>query len=354
MATATSTAVGDVVAGVAARPARPRVSLSLRRLLLLYLVIPLALGLVVVDQLVLDGSLRAALPREPSHYLLFELVFGWPHIVASTIILATNGEYVAAYRRRLLVASAVITAFFTIGYFTLPYTVLFFVGATATIVHVLKQQIGIGRGAARTGSRIYGAWGWAAIATGVVLYNALFLQALDPYRPVLVPVAAILAAITVWLAVRVHRDITSDLGHRFLWANTALVASSFLFYLGGYGLLAIAVPRVVHDMTAFAFYVVHDANKHGSGPRNSLHRLAARIPGGVFWVTPALAIVVAYLLSEHGDALVHLLSGGIVADAVPKPVSLGVLGYLGMMHYYYESFTWKSGSPYRPYISMRA
>lgn len=354
MVAATSTAIGDIVSVAEVRPARPRLSLSLRRLLLLYLVIPLALGAVAVDQLVFDGSLRTALPREPSHYLLFELVFGWPHIVASTIILATNGEYVSAYRRKLLVASTAIILFFTVGYFVLPYTVLFFVGATATIVHVLKQQIGIGRGAARTDSRMYTAWGWAAIGTGIVLYNALFLQALDPYRSVLVPIAAVLAVITVGLAVRVHRDITSSLGHRFLWANTALVVSSSLFYAAGYGLLAIAIPRIVHDMTAFAFYVVHDANKHGSGPRNRLHRLAARVPGGAFWVTPALAILVAYVLGKHGDALVHQLSRGVLAEAVPQPVSLGVLGYLGMMHYYYESFTWKSGSPYRQHISLRA
>lgn len=354
MVAATSIAVGDVVPAADARPARPRLSLSLRGLLLLYLVIPLALGAVVVDQLVLDGSLRATLPREPSHYLLFELVFGWPHIVASTIVLATNGEYVSAYRRKLLVASTVIIAFFTVGYFALPYTLLFFIAATATIVHVLKQQIGIGRGAARTGSRLYTVWGWAAIGTGVVLYNALFLKALDPYRPVLVPVAALLAAVTVGLAVRLHRDITSALGRRFLWANTALVVTSMLLYSAGYGLLAIAVPRIIHDTTAFAFYVLHDANKHGSGARNRLHRLAARVPGGTFWVTPALAILAAYLLSGHGDALVHQLSGGVLADTVPKPVSLGVLGYLGMMHYYYESFTWKNGSPYRKHISLRA
>ncbi|MDP8932098.1 MAG: hypothetical protein M3O70_26900, partial [Actinomycetota bacterium] len=241
-----------------------------------------------------------------------------------------------------------------VGYFALPYTLLFFVAATATIVHVLKQQIGVGRGAARTDSRMYSAWGWAAIGTGVVLYNALFLQALDPYRSLLVPIAAVLAAITVGLAVRAQRDIASSLGHGFLWANTALVVTSFLLYATGYGLLAIAVPRVVHDTTAFAFYVVHDANKHGNGPRNLFHRLASSVPGGVLWVTPALAILVAYLLSEHGDALVHQLSGGVLADAVPKPVSLGVLGYLGMMHYYYESFTWKSGSPYRQHISLRA
>jgi hypothetical protein len=36
----------------------------------------------------------------------------------------------------------------------------------------------------------------------------------------------------------------------------------------------------------------------------------------------------------------------------PRAISIGFLGYLGMMHYYMESFTWKSGSPYRKYIAF--
>src|SRR5690606_3621289 len=135
----------------AVRPLR----LSLRGLLLLYLVVPLALAAWAIDAVFLDHWLRVNLPDKPTDHFLLELVFGWPHIVASTIILTTNREYLALYRRRLTVVSAAVIAFFLVGYFTLPYSALFFVAATATIIHVLKQQIGIGRGAARLSSRAY-------------------------------------------------------------------------------------------------------------------------------------------------------------------------------------------------------
>lgn len=354
MRVSTPTTVPPVgVSGSVAADAEP-VRLSLRGLLALYLVVPLALTTWAVDAVFLDSSLRAQLPDKPTDFFLFELVFGWPHIVASTIILATNAEYLNLYRRRLAVVSAVVIAFFLVGYFTLPYSALFFVAATATIIHVLKQQIGIGRGAARVSSRTYTLWGWSSIGVGVVLYNALFLSELNAYRSELVMLAGILAVPSVVLAVRLHRDIATNLGRLFLWSNTALVVSALAFYAAGYGIFAIAVPRVVHDTTAFAFYIAHDVNKHRRGPRNRLYRFANGMPGGTWWVTPALAIATAYVLAQHGDAIFHVLSGQVFADSVPKAISLGLLGYLGMMHYYYESFTWKTGSPYREFVPIRA
>ncbi|HSG89513.1 MAG TPA: hypothetical protein VLA56_09905 [Pseudomonadales bacterium] len=337
--------------------APPRITLSLRRLLLLYLIVPACLAVVAVDAFLLGGALRPHLPRKPETYLLYELFLGWPHIVASTIILTTNREYVSAYRHRLIVASAVVIAFFGIGEFTLPRNVLFFVAATATIVHVLKQQVGIGRGALRPDgatARHYTTWGWTAIVAGVVLYNGLYLDDFDPYKGWLVAASGALALATVVQAWRIQQRTDARLGHAFLWSNTSMVVVGVLFYASGYGMFAIVVPRVVHDITAFAFYVAHDVNKHGARPANRLYRFARRIPAGIYWVTPVLAIVTAYLLAEHGNAAFHWATGGILRETVPKAVSLGVLGYLGMMHYYYESFTWKSGSPYRAHISMRA
>ena len=335
----------------------PRFVLSLRRLLLLYLVVPACLAVLVVDVVVLDGALRADLPRSPEAYFLYELFLGWPHIVASTIILTSNREYLGRYRHRLIVASAVIVAFFGVGEFTLPRNVLFFVAATATIIHVLKQQVGIGRGALRANDpetvRLYTRWGWTAIGAGIVLYNGLYLSVFDPFKPVLVVMAAALAAVTAGYAVRIHRRSDARLGQAFLWGNTSMVLVGVLFYASGYGILAIIVPRVVHDLTAFAFYVAHDVNKHREAPRNALHRLARRVPAGVYWVTPALAIGIAHLLDQHGNAAFHWVTRGVLQDAVPKAISLGLLGYLGMMHYYYESFTWKRDSPYRAHITMR-
>lgn len=333
-----------------------RVVLSLRALLTVYAVLPLCIGIAVIDAGLLDGRLRAAMPRRPEDLVWFELFFGWPHIVASTVILLTNRDYLETFGRRVGVATLLVVALFGVGFFVLPYELLFVVAATATIVHVLKQQIGIGRGAARTSTpssaRAYTRWGWAAIAAGVVLYNGLLLPAARPYRSTLVVLAGIAVVAMLGYAFRLHREVAVGTGRRFLWANTAMVAGSLAFFATGYGLLAIAVPRVVHDTTAFAFYVSHDVNRHGQQPGNRLHRWARRVPGGVAWVPVVAAIAIAWVLSEHGNDLAHLLTGDRLRDAVPAPVSLGLLGLLGMLHYYYESFTWKAGSPYRAHVSI--
>jgi hypothetical protein len=42
----------------------------------------------------------------------------------------------------------------------------------------------------------------------------------------------------------------------------------FYFYSQQYYFLAILVPRLVHDATAYVFYVTHDYNKHHSHPGN--------------------------------------------------------------------------------------
>ena len=354
---ATAAARGGTTTRTTAAPARPRVVLSLRRLLLLYLIVPACLAVVAADVLLLGGTLREQLPRNPETYFLYELFLGWPHILASTLILATNREYLDRYRHRLIVASAVVIGFFGAGEFLLPRNLLFFVAATATIIHVLKQQVGIGRGAVRPqgdDARLYTQWGWLAIGAGIVLYNGLYLSVFDPYKAWLVVAAAGLAGATTVFAWRLHRRTELPLGRAWLWSNTSMVVVGVLFYAAGYGIFAIVVPRVVHDLTAFAFYVAHDVNKHADTPRNWLHRQARRVPAGVYWVTPVLAIGIAYLLDQHGNAAFHWLTRGVLEDTVPTAVSLGLLGYLGMLHYYYESFTWKRDSPYRTWISMRA
>jgi len=37
---------------------------------------------------------------------------------------------------------------------------------------------------------------------------------------------------------------------------------------------------------------------------------------------------------------------------IRKAVSLGVIGYLALLHYYTEAFTWKNDSPYRKFIAF--
>lgn len=347
-------------AGLAA-PARVeaapvRVHLSARLLLCIYLVIPVSLLAVALDRWVLSGSLLAGLPSDPTDIFVYQLMFGWPHILASNFILVSNREYLRVFRWRLLAGTVAIVAFFGIGNEVLPYNVLFFVAATATIVHVFRQQVGIGRGLARLSSWLYDAWAWTGIAIGVVLYNVIFLGDDTPEWATRwsTPVLRVLAGALVVLAVLCHLRISSGIGRAFLWANTLLVLVPLVLHRSGYDLFTVAIPRIVHDTTAFVFYVVHDHNRHGERPQNLFYRAFGRLPLATVWLMPVLVMGVAYLLREHGDAAVQPLLSQLTGRDVPKAITLGVLGYLGMMHYYAESFTWQGRSPHRRHIAFRS
>ena len=114
--------------------------------------------------------------------------------------------------------------------------------------------------------------------------------------------------------------------------------------------MAILMPRLVHDITAYSFYVTHDVNRHGVSPQNGLFKMAhaAHIPVAV--VLPALSFLLTYLLQAYGDTLIDFLAETLFSIQVYKAVTLGLIGYLALMHYYTESFVWAGNSPLRKYI----
>ena len=58
----------------------------------------------------------------------------------------------------------------------------------------------------------------------------------------------------------------------------------------------------------------------------------------------------AYFLQAYGDDLVNLITQFFFGTEIYKAITLGVIGYLSLMHYYTEAFTWQAGSPLRRYI----
>ena len=114
--------------------------------------------------------------------------------------------------------------------------------------------------------------------------------------------------------------------------------------------MAILMPRLVHDITAYSFYVTHDVNRHGVRPQNGLFKVAHSLRVPVFVVLPALSFVLTYLLQAYGDALVDFLAQSLFSVHIYKAITLGLIGYLALMHYYTESFVWAANSPLRKYI----
>lgn len=330
------------------RPAL-HVTISSRFLLGIYAVLPLCLLMMISDQLFWGGALFSNLPTSPDRVFAFQLLFGTPHIIASSVILVTNSDYFRAYRVRLGLLTLIILAFFGLGSLFIPYHLFVAFVGTWTIWHVLKQQVGIGRGLCRLSGRLYDIWGWTLVLMGALLYYPLYTG--NNFAPATARLAHgalwLLSALTIALTLICHRRITNTMGRLYLWANALMVLQSVLLYARGYFFLAVLGPRLVHDLTAFTFYVAHDVNRHGVEAQNLLYRLARKLRLNVFWVCPVVAVLLTYLIGRLADPIMHLLGYNL-----PQSAGFLIVGYLGLLHYYTEAYTWQRGSPYRRYIAL--
>ena len=106
----------------------------------------------------------------------------------------------------------------------------------------------------------------------------------------------------------------------------------------------------MHDISAYSFYISHDVNRQRLQPATGLYRLAnlCRLP--VVLVLPLASLALTWLLQVYGDNLLNLITRTLFATEFYKAVTLGLIGYCSLMHYYTESFVWSAGSPLRRYI----
>lgn len=331
-----------------------KLTVSFRLLLGLYAIIPLCLLLQGIDGWFWQGYLQAHLPSSPNHFILFQILFGTPHIIASAIVLTSNREYLQFYTRNIILMTLAVILVFGVGSLVIPYKALYVIVASWTVYHVLKQQHGIGRGVCGLPGWAFNVLLWLSVAAGICIYIGIFLKnSLDAGQTEWIKYsAAVLSSAVIVTALLCQRYVKTAFGQWFLWANVLLVISSFYFYLQQYYFFAILVPRLVHDATAYIFYVTHDYNRHHQHPLNGLYRLTERCGIHVFVVLPVLSFTLAFLLQSYGDALVSAFTQLLFGVEIRKAITLGLLGYLALLHYYTEAITWKHGSPYRQFIGF--
>jgi hypothetical protein len=344
----------DERSGVSDTPPASRLKITASFLLGICAIVPLCTVAMICDVAFWGGTMFRALPTNPESFFLFQLAFGTPHVIASSLILATNRAYVGRYWLRLLLFSMFLLLFFGVGSLFIPYNVFLAVVGAATVLHVIKQQVGIGKGICRLKSRFYDVWGWTLIVYGSILYYALYsYHGFDGDTGDWVNgLLSTLAAFATLMTVICHFRITTVKGRLYLWANAMMVLQSGLFYAEGYSFLAILGPRLVHDLTAFTFYVAHDVNRHGHLPQNLLYRAASKLGLSVFWVCPVVAVLLTFLLGRYADPIADITIKPILGYSPEYGASFLIVGYLAMLHYFTEVFTWKHGSPYRQYVAM--
>ena len=331
-----------------------KLAVSFRLLLGLYSIIPLCLALQMADGWFWHGFLRESLPSRPTHFLLFQILFGTPHIIASALVLVSNTEYLKFYQRNLLWMTAAIAIFFGVGSLFIPYRVFYVLVAAWTVYHVLKQQHGVARGVCRLPQWAFYLLLWLSVAAGLVVYIGIFLKnSLDVQQTEWIKqIAGLLCAGLFLSALYCQRYVSTAFGKWFFWSNIFLVLSSFYLFLQQYYFLAILVPRLVHDATAYIFYITHDYNRHHNHPQNFIYHYAARCNIPIFIVLPVCSFLLAFVLQAYGDNIVSAITEIFFGVEIHKAITLGLLGYLALMHYYTEAFTWKQESPYRRFIAF--
>jgi hypothetical protein len=300
-------------------------------LLALYALVPLTLAALAVDLALLGGALRVALPQSPETLLWFSVLFNYPHIVASSLIFA-DAQYIAHYRARLGVAVALA---FGVA-FALPHVIgaeAFALGFAAwTVAHVIGQQLGLTRMMTGVGGWRFHLWKWSGILGALALYLEFYGTgggASLPPRLFVTIAWGLVPCFLVMTALVYHARAPSLVGAAYLWANFAMVAVMLVFFETGYTFFAVLIPRVVHDVTAFYFYGVHDTNRNLGVQPNALVRLGRRLRLPAYVWMPLLAVTLAWPVTffEPSHAWVAALGNA-----------------LALLHYYTERFAWRLGA----------
>jgi hypothetical protein len=293
----------------------------------LYLLVPLCAGVLALDELAWHGALRKMLPPTPNALVGFTAVFVLPHIFASLFTFADR-EYIAAYRSRLVwgipAIIALTAALFVIGG---PVPQIVFWGTT--LWHVLAQQTGIARVFLRAPGRLSSVWGWSLVVAFTGGGIGLF------WRPAMLPSLVLLALSTV-LCVPVAFRTKSRTGFFYVWGTQSMTILTATAALLGHPFLAILLPRVVHDVTAFIFYVVHDHNRNREASRNFVLR--------TFSFTRLPVFVLALLVPLSVNLVFQLSTAGVESVVIA----------LSFFHYFTESFMWKRHALHRHQVPVLA
>jgi hypothetical protein len=316
------------------RQTRP-LSLSHRLLVSFYVVIPLAFVALLVDAFWLERRIAHSLPRLPESLVLWSLLFPFPHILASYFSFFDR-TYFLHYKNRLMYFAFPLFCLSLVLGVVLP-DIAFLLFVLYSMIHITFQQTGITQLLFKSTHPIFFWWKWVLVVGATILYLSLYPSVLLPVVstftiPGIIVVSMISLAMTLYMTRMGH----SAVGIWYAWGTTLLIPmGGFVWYLG-YPILAILIPRVVHDLTAFAFYLTHDVNRNREVVHNLLYRpfIETRFVNALFVLIPIGALGCVLLLYKS-----PLIGGSLLVA-------------FSVVHYYLESFMWKSGSPHRTHIAF--
>ena len=309
------------------------IAISFRFLVGIYSVLPLIVVAILFDVLVLRSSVTESLPANPYDWRWITVFFVYPHIIASTFGLLEK-SYLEAYRSKLVVSVAVaLMLAFGLPLFV-ETNIEFLVFAVFTVYHVMMQQIGVAALMWGKPTVLFRLWKWALLIESIFLYLQIYDDAgvvLRFFAGQLYIIHGCLLGLLVVLTFALMSGAKSQLGKYYLWANCIMIGFVFACLKLDYLFFAVLGPRIVHDLTAFAFYVSHESSSPGDGGQHFIYRALPQ-EWSFAIVVPIMAVLIANLILWLDG---HWAFFGQILLA------------LSFFHYCIEGFIWKKGTPHR-------
>lgn len=321
----------DADAGPALRRLSPLV------LLAMYLIVPAVLLFVLLDTVATDLEFSRRISFDTHLFLVFSVLLQMPHATASLFTFADR-DYLVNYKSRL--AGCVVVALGTLALLQVAGPVLFMLCLMAyNFYHQNSQQAGIAAMVARNKSRLHELWRWLAIVIEmagflvVIVRNLPDVHVAPTVRLALALGAVLLMAAFGLVSVLVARQSKTAMGRLLIGAHTAMLFGYALLCVLNLPLLMMLAPVVVHDFTAFAFYINHNGNRNRDTKHNFFSRLRNVIPMPEYLLTPLMALLLGSLLFLDTSGTTTLLATGAIL--------------VNVLHFYLEGAIWKAGSLHR-------
>lgn len=319
----------------------PMSRLSPLILLGIYLIVPALALFVLIDSVATDLDFSRRISFDNELLLLIGLLLQTPHSIASILTFA-DPEYAVAYRRILgrclLVGVATIALILMVGDLIFMLCLM-----TYNVYHQNAQQTGIAAMVARNKTRLHNVWRWMAIAIQLVGFLAILVRnspnihVLPTAKPIMVTAAALFLVAFGAVTILVARQSKTRMGSLLIGAHAVMLYFYVLMFALNLPLLMILAPVVVHDLTAFAFYINHNTNRN----RETLHNYFSRLRH--------IAPLPEYLLTP----LVALLLGTSMFLTGSQASLFAIFAILGnVMHIYLKGRMWRAGSPHRRYTHV--
>ncbi|MGH1471182.1 MAG: hypothetical protein ACRBCS_08305 [Cellvibrionaceae bacterium] len=358
-------------------------------LLSLYLIIPLCFLVALIDYMYLGNQLRDKwLPTNPTSLVLWAILFNFPHIVSSVVTLADK-EYLHFYKRKFIFGLIVIVSLVLSVDFIAPlvfpkatarniYSAFFVFFSVYTMYHVLSQQLGIGMmlmklprtkqfESLRILSTIAGTLMYLNIFGGRLLNN-LNVGNITGYGLIQV-LGGVFVILAIIQGLLVTRGSKSRTGTWYIYSNLIMLLAVYAFLWLDYYIFVIAIPRFVHDITAFIIYSVHDQNRNAVVKHNFIYRWLSFLPIAPIVLCSILAVLLANTI-ECGTYMLDVSLGFYAKGSSecfirnfysPQPttdlpftmrIGLQISLIVALFHYYIEGFVWKRESIHRHSVAF--